>query len=171
MASSLCVAVLLIVLSVLLQEGAGLPVSQGQVESSGPSAPHHVRNKRCSCSNWMDKECIYFCHLDIIWINTPSKTTPYGLGSPLSRRRRSTGRCECHGPKDHTCNSFCHNSSENPALVIVSPQGQHTKTMRSQGNDLLTFLRQVAQANQRAVEQQSASPRKKGSGTGWPRAR
>nr|1EDN_A Chain A, ENDOTHELIN-1 [Homo sapiens]1V6R_A Chain A, Endothelin-1 [synthetic construct]5GLH_B Chain B, Peptide from Endothelin-1 [Homo sapiens]6DK5_A Chain A, Endothelin-1 [Homo sapiens]6DK5_B Chain B, Endothelin-1 [Homo sapiens]8HCQ_L Chain L, Endothelin-1 [Homo sapiens]8HCX_D Chain D, Endothelin-1 [Homo sapiens]8IY5_L Chain L, Endothelin-1 [Homo sapiens]8IY6_L Chain L, Endothelin-1 [Homo sapiens] len=21
----------------------------------------------CSCSSLMDKECVYFCHLDIIW--------------------------------------------------------------------------------------------------------
>lgn len=36
-------------------------------------APHsqHVRTKRCSCNSWDDKECIYFCHLDIIWVNTP----------------------------------------------------------------------------------------------------
>lgn len=29
------------------------------------------RTKRCSCNSWLDKECIYFCHLDIIWVNTP----------------------------------------------------------------------------------------------------
>ncbi|NWT60431.1 EDN2 protein, partial [Erythrocercus mccallii] len=29
------------------------------------------RSKRCSCNSWLDKECIYFCHLDIIWVNTP----------------------------------------------------------------------------------------------------
>ncbi|XP_041933350.1 endothelin-2 [Alosa sapidissima] len=172
MASSLCAAMVFsIILAVLLHEGAGLPVSKGEVQSSDPSPPHRVRTKRCSCSNWMDKECIYFCHLDIIWVNTPSKTTPYGLGSPLSRRRRSTGRCECNSPNDHTCNSFCHNSSENPALVIVSQQGLLPKTMRNPGNELVTFLRQVAQVNQRAAEQQSTSPRKKGSKVGWPRAR
>lgn len=31
----------------------------------------HLRTKRCSCNSWLDKECIYFCHLDIIWVNTP----------------------------------------------------------------------------------------------------
>ncbi|KAL2080565.1 hypothetical protein ACEWY4_024358 [Coilia grayii] len=173
MASSLfTILTFSIALSVLLQEGAGLPVSQsGEVQSAGPSATHRVRTKRCSCSNWLDKECIYFCHLDIIWVNTPSKTTPYGLGSPLSRRRRSTGRCECHSPNDHTCHSFCHNSSENPALVIVNPQGQRSKSMGSHDNDLLTFLRQVVSANQKAAELQSASPRKKGLRTSWPMAR
>uniref|UniRef100_A0AAY4BK20 Endothelin-like toxin domain-containing protein n=1 Tax=Denticeps clupeoides TaxID=299321 RepID=A0AAY4BK20_9TELE len=75
---------------------AGLPVSG------------HVRTKRCSCSNGLDEECYYFCHLDIIWVNTPGKTTPYGLGSPLSRRRRSAGRCACSSPEDRTCLGFCH---------------------------------------------------------------
>lgn len=37
--------------------------------SSAPWRPH--RSKRCSCSSLMDKECVYFCHLDIIWVNTP----------------------------------------------------------------------------------------------------
>uniref|UniRef100_A0A674E3H6 Endothelin-like toxin domain-containing protein n=1 Tax=Salmo trutta TaxID=8032 RepID=A0A674E3H6_SALTR len=69
--------------------------------------PHRVRTKRCACNNQLDSECHYFCHLDIIWVNTPSKTTVYGLGSPLSRRRRSAGRCVCADSDDHTCTSFC----------------------------------------------------------------
>lgn len=40
-----------------------------------PPAESHLaalpRSKRCSCNSWLDKECIYFCHLDIIWVNTP----------------------------------------------------------------------------------------------------
>ena len=36
-----------------------------------------------------------------------SKTTVYGLGSALSRRRRSTGRCSCAKPDDQSCTSFC----------------------------------------------------------------
>ncbi|KAF5909153.1 endothelin-2-like, partial [Clarias magur] len=104
--------------SVFVQEGFGLPLSQ---PSESQSSSARVRTKRCSCSNWMDKECIYFCHLDIIWVNTPSKITPYGLGSPLSRRRRSTGRCECASADDSTCSTFCHTSSMDPNLVVVSP--------------------------------------------------
>src|SRR4029434_9736836 len=40
-----------------------------------------------------------------------SKTTVYGLGSALNRRRRrrSVGRCFCANPADHTCNRFCLN--------------------------------------------------------------
>ena len=37
-----------------------------------------------------------------------SKLLPYGLGSPLSRRRRSADRCECHDKADKTCSGFCH---------------------------------------------------------------
>uniref|UniRef100_A0A8C9WKM3 Endothelin 2 n=1 Tax=Scleropages formosus TaxID=113540 RepID=A0A8C9WKM3_SCLFO len=62
---------------------------------------------RCSCSNWLDKECVYFCHLDIIWVNTPSKTLPYGLGRVAARRLRSTSRCECADPADRACAAFC----------------------------------------------------------------
>lgn len=37
-----------------------------------------------------------------------SKLLPYGLGSSLSRRRRSTDRCECLSAADKTCHGFCH---------------------------------------------------------------
>ncbi|NWY01016.1 EDN2 protein, partial [Nothoprocta ornata] len=67
----------------------------------------HLRTKRCSCNSWLDKECIYFCHLDIIWVNTPGHTAPYGLGSPPRRRRRSPRRCECSRSTDSVCAAFC----------------------------------------------------------------
>ncbi|XP_063168608.1 endothelin-2 isoform X1 [Candoia aspera] len=88
---------------VLLQEG------QATVESHLLAAnSRHQRTKRCSCINWMDKECIYFCHLDIIWINTPSHSVPYGLGNPRVRQKRSLRRCECSHFKDSICATFCH---------------------------------------------------------------
>ncbi|KAL7860149.1 hypothetical protein SRHO_G00152960 [Serrasalmus rhombeus] len=31
----------------------------------------HQRPRRCTCFSYKDKECVYYCHLDIIWINTP----------------------------------------------------------------------------------------------------
>ncbi|XP_073438577.1 endothelin-3 isoform X3 [Dendrobates tinctorius] len=31
----------------------------------------HRRERRCTCYTYKDKECVYYCHLDIIWINTP----------------------------------------------------------------------------------------------------
>uniref|UniRef100_A0A8D0GZ47 Endothelin 2 n=1 Tax=Sphenodon punctatus TaxID=8508 RepID=A0A8D0GZ47_SPHPU len=67
----------------------------------------HPRTKRCSCNSWLDKECVYFCHLDIIWVNTPGHTAPYGLGNPPRRRKRSLPRCECSHSKDSICTTFC----------------------------------------------------------------
>ncbi|KAK7926267.1 hypothetical protein WMY93_008577 [Mugilogobius chulae] len=91
-----------------VQEGFGLPVMKEQTEDSGgaPASPG-VRSKRCACSSLLDSECHYFCHLDIIWVNTPSKTSIYGLGMGPSRRRRSTTRCSCANPDDNICSSFC----------------------------------------------------------------
>lgn len=81
------------------------------------------RAKRCTCYTYKDKECVYYCHLDIIWINTPEHTVPYGMssyqGSP--RMRRSAGaeqlrwwrrgveaqRCVCALQTDSDCSSFC----------------------------------------------------------------
>lgn len=57
------------ILCVLL--GSGLPFAEKQELLSLTPRPRPVRTKRCSCNNWDDKECVYFCHLDIIWINTP----------------------------------------------------------------------------------------------------
>lgn len=41
---------------------------------SGSDGDHQAagrRVKRCTCYSYKDKECVYYCHLDIIWINTP----------------------------------------------------------------------------------------------------
>uniref|UniRef100_A0A8C4WG17 Endothelin 2 n=1 Tax=Gopherus evgoodei TaxID=1825980 RepID=A0A8C4WG17_9SAUR len=93
---------LAITLCILLGEGETPPVSLAPAISS-----RHPRTKRCSCNSWQDKECIYFCHLDIIWVNTPGQTAPYGLGSPPRRRKRSLNRCECSHSKDSICATFC----------------------------------------------------------------
>uniref|UniRef100_A0A3B5KF98 Endothelin-like toxin domain-containing protein n=1 Tax=Takifugu rubripes TaxID=31033 RepID=A0A3B5KF98_TAKRU len=77
------------------------------VEAADGLPTHRVRTKRCACSSLMDSECHYFCHLDIIWVNTPSKTTLRGLGDGLARRRRSAPRCTCANPSDKPCNRFC----------------------------------------------------------------
>ncbi|KAF3696753.1 Band 4.1-like protein 1 Neuronal protein 4.1 [Channa argus] len=50
-------------------------------DSSSVSADLHLyeateaksRPKRCTCYSYKDKECVYYCHLDIIWINTPDR--------------------------------------------------------------------------------------------------
>ncbi|XP_028317257.1 endothelin-1 [Gouania willdenowi] len=76
---------------------------------------HHVRNKRCSCASFLDKECVYFCHLDIIWVNTPERVVSYGLGNAPRTKRSVTetmatdhrSRCKCLHGGDGTCRSFC----------------------------------------------------------------
>ncbi|KAM9574766.1 endothelin-1 [Guaruba guarouba] len=102
-----------------------LPAAPGAEAAAAPTPPAaaaaaaaHRRARRCSCSSLMDEECVYFCHLDIIWINTPEKTVPYGLGGP-SRSRRSlkdmmpemfadpSSRCQCTTQKDKKCLNFC----------------------------------------------------------------
>ncbi|KAM3596897.1 uncharacterized protein V6R79_022427 [Siganus canaliculatus] len=156
MAQLMCKTLTLLVVCMALQEGCGLPLSgQTELPAQAPH-PHHVRTKRCSCNSWDDKECIYFCHLDIIWVNTPSKLLPYGLGSPLSRRRRrrSADRCECHDPTDKTCSGFCQKSSENPGIDAKAPL-KESKSTRS--NRLLTSLRSVVKVNAMFAENILAS--------------
>lgn len=108
---------LLVTIWASMQDGLGLPVTKPlEIEATDGVPVHKVRTKRCACSNLLDSECHYFCHLDIIWVNTPSKTTVYGLGSALSRSRRSTSRCACANSNDQTCTTFCHHSSEGKSV-------------------------------------------------------
>ncbi|KAK9404857.1 endothelin-3 [Crotalus adamanteus] len=80
----------------------------------------HHRAKRCTCYTYKDKECVYYCHLDIIWINTPEKIVPYGLANYRGnfRVKRSTeqlhkslhsspSRCSCTDRGDKLCMQFC----------------------------------------------------------------
>ncbi|KAM8826881.1 uncharacterized protein ACB058_020018 isoform 1-T1 [Synchiropus picturatus] len=117
-----------------------------EAELSGAASPPRVRTKRCACSSLLDSECHYFCHLDIIWINTPSKTTVYGLGSTLSRRRRSASRCACANPDDLTCTSFC---QHRPKVTAVR------NTAKSQPS-LLKILRDVAKRRLQAATDSEA---------------
>ncbi|XP_070821976.1 endothelin-2 [Chaetodon trifascialis] len=135
---------LLITLWASMQNGLGLPVvKQLEVESSDSVPTQRERTKRCACSSPLDSECHYFCHLDIIWVNTPSKTTIYGLGSALSRRKRSTGRCTCANPDDQTCTNFCLHSPE-----ITSPK----RSVKRRQLNLLSILRAVASRSKRALD-------------------
>ncbi|CAM4639031.1 hypothetical protein PO909_004104 [Leuciscus waleckii] len=90
------------------------PASLGHgTEPDTSISAHHSRTKRCSCASFMDKECVYFCHLDIIWVNTPERTVSYGLGNAPRKKRSVTepvvpkSRCKCADSKDKTCSSFC----------------------------------------------------------------
>uniref|UniRef100_A0A3Q2PS71 Endothelin-3 n=1 Tax=Fundulus heteroclitus TaxID=8078 RepID=A0A3Q2PS71_FUNHE len=96
--------------------------SDGGVRACSACDPLTARRraKRCTCYTYKDKECVYYCHLDIIWINTPEHTVPYGMSSypaalrrkrsvKIERRKRSwaTRRCACTLQTDPDCNSFC----------------------------------------------------------------
>nr|XP_008262167.1 endothelin-2 isoform X1 [Oryctolagus cuniculus] len=61
-------------LLVALHEGKDQAAATLEQPASSPRARGaHLRLRRCSCSSWLDKECVYFCHLDIIWVNTPGQ--------------------------------------------------------------------------------------------------
>uniref|UniRef100_A0A8C0ZYT2 Endothelin-3 n=1 Tax=Castor canadensis TaxID=51338 RepID=A0A8C0ZYT2_CASCN len=95
------------------------PESAGE----GKAGPALHRARRCTCFTYKDKECVYYCHLDIIWINTPEQTVPYGLSNYRGsfRGKRSSGpflgssqplsqtplRCACVGTDDKACVRFC----------------------------------------------------------------
>ncbi|NXL94736.1 EDN2 protein, partial [Alectura lathami] len=126
-------------------------------------AAAHPRTKRCSCNSWLDKECIYFCHLDIIWVNTPGHTAPYGLGSPPRRRKRSPSRCECSRSRDSVCASFC---QEKPrylqSLRLPASSGASTKAPLSgdakpSQHSLLRAIRDLAASSLRLSKQQHRS--------------
>ncbi|KAK5863398.1 hypothetical protein PBY51_000428 [Eleginops maclovinus] len=78
---------------------AGSPLSEAADAKSRP--------KRCTCYSYKDKECVYYCHLDIIWINTPERTVPYGMSSyrgPQRVRRAVSGQATEHeGAKTQRC--------------------------------------------------------------------
>ncbi|XP_004074172.1 endothelin-1 [Oryzias latipes] len=96
--------------AVLAQPSAQTP------SAAGISAQLHVRHKRCSCATFLDKECVYFCHLDIIWVNTPERVVSYGLGNaprakralPDSMATSIQPRCLCVREDDSSCANFCH---------------------------------------------------------------
>ncbi|NXS51658.1 EDN1 protein, partial [Brachypteracias leptosomus] len=118
------------------------PAAEADPSPSPGTATGHRRARRCSCSSLMDEECVYFCHLDIIWINTPEKTVPYGLGGP-ARSRRSLkdtvpemlaepgSRCRCASQKDKKCLNFCQTGKDLWAQSTVEKTSGH---LRKAGN-------------------------------------
>ncbi|XP_055964101.1 endothelin-3 [Sorex fumeus] len=94
---------------------------QGPARLGAQGALARPRARRCTCFTYKDKECVYYCHLDIIWINTPERTVPYGLSSSRGsfRGRRASGlspqnprnpqaqRCACANRRDPACSRFC----------------------------------------------------------------
>ncbi|XP_034401324.1 endothelin-2-like [Cyclopterus lumpus] len=63
------------------QPALSAPAGETPTASTDSQLRRHVRTKRCSCATFMDNECVYFCHLDIIWVNTPERVVAYGLGN------------------------------------------------------------------------------------------
>ncbi|XP_029446526.1 endothelin-1 [Rhinatrema bivittatum] len=111
-------------------------------------APWRARRaKRCSCSSLLDKECVYFCHLDIIWINTPEKTVSYGLGGPRSKRSLQykaygsfsglRSRCHCANQKDKECSSFCGAKPELWVQSSLEKGGHHFNKVDDCGSSRL----------------------------------
>ncbi|XP_043914891.1 endothelin-1-like [Protopterus annectens] len=105
------------VLLMLLKEvnslpfGGTFPVSQFNSEKeSTETLPR--REKRCSCENVRDIECVYFCHIGIIWVYTAGQVVPYGIGNPNKRRRRDIGKCLCVDSRDVECLHFCQPPSQ-----------------------------------------------------------
>ncbi|KAF3689358.1 Endothelin-3 [Channa argus] len=101
------------------------------------------RSKRCTCYTYKDKECVYYCHLDIIWINTPEHTVPYGMSSYQGalRMRRSVRpergrsgveakRCVCTLQTDSGCSNFCIDSSQTLPPLPASKTDKRTATGR-----------------------------------------
>ncbi|ELV12374.1 endothelin-2 [Tupaia chinensis] len=143
-----------------LHEGKGQAAATlEQLEPSPRAQGAHLRLRRCSCSSWLDKECVYFCHLDIIWVNTPGQTAPYGLGNPPRRRRRSLPRrCECSSARDRACATFCHQRPwvEGEALPGSQAPAHQSQTdkARAIAGGLLRRLRNVSAAKIHFAEQE-----------------
>ncbi|NWX06933.1 EDN2 protein, partial [Caloenas nicobarica] len=140
----------------------GHPSLESQLAAAGAT---HLRTKRCSCNSWLDKECIYFCHLDIIWVNTPGHTAPYGLGSPPRRRKRSLGRCECSHSRDSICATFCQAkpgylwSLKLPASSGASVKSLQNGDVKPSHRSLLRALRDLAISSLRFGKRQHRSRR------------
>ncbi|XP_060949011.1 endothelin-1 [Limanda limanda] len=120
MDSYVLISVLSVMCSWSLCTVVSSPVGQKPGDSRSVSRGRHVRTKRCSCDTFLDKECVYFCHLDIIWVNTPERVVSYGLGNaprtrralPDSKAGGSAPRCRCVRENDSTCSSFCRQDNQ-----------------------------------------------------------
>ncbi|KAF4077743.1 hypothetical protein AMELA_G00211440 [Ameiurus melas] len=135
--------------------------SEGEAAAAAVSA-RHSRPKRCSCATFLDKECVYFCHLDIIWVNTPERTVSYGLGN-APRKKRSPremsraaelARCECADCNDGTCVSFCH--TRNPQRrkaardKVIPCAGGHDGAGKTRKRDLASRTSGIGRDHQSA---------------------
>ncbi|CAL1605946.1 unnamed protein product [Knipowitschia caucasica] len=97
------------------------PIENAMSEERFQITDAKTRTKRCTCYSYMDRECVYYCHLDIIWVNTPERTVPYGMSSYQApqRIRRETvesPRCLCVvADTDQQCRGFCQSRPTSPS--------------------------------------------------------
>uniref|UniRef100_A0A8C4XCH6 Endothelin-like toxin domain-containing protein n=1 Tax=Erpetoichthys calabaricus TaxID=27687 RepID=A0A8C4XCH6_ERPCA len=57
------------------------------------------REKRCTCEVLEDKECVYFCHVGVVWVNTPGYAIHFRqLTPPPFMSSGLNARC-CHTEK------------------------------------------------------------------------
>ncbi|KAJ8355837.1 hypothetical protein SKAU_G00186310 [Synaphobranchus kaupii] len=103
-------------LSITSSDSVSEKASQAQ-----PGSRAARREKRCSCENLHDKECVYFCHIGIVWVNTPRQVVPYGVGSLPVRLKRDVGRCVCANSSDTRCLQFCKASHLLKEQVGITP--------------------------------------------------
>ncbi|XP_078460336.1 endothelin-3-like [Lampetra fluviatilis] len=129
---------------VVAQVGVTVPQGWGD-EGAIPggavaAASWRWRCRRCACHNLADRECIYFCHLDIVWVHAPRRRlVPYGVTGSRVRGRReaatgsqSPSRCLCLLRKDRACTSYCKIPAPRP------PRAPHRLEGRVLRYDLLT---------------------------------
>ncbi|XP_061615300.1 endothelin-1 [Phyllopteryx taeniolatus] len=149
-------SVLSVMHSWFLSTALSAPVEASPTASQG----RHVRKKRCSCSTFLDKECVYFCHLDIIWVNTPERVVSYGLGNAPRKRRSvqvamatesSLPRCQCLHRGDLTCTNFCQKLDNND---LRDETTANTKSHSAEGPELATDMSN----NKRMTNQRRVTP-------------
>ncbi|XP_032897539.1 endothelin-3-like [Amblyraja radiata] len=110
-------------LELLIPDGLGVTA----MEVAPVEVHFRPRTKRCTCFSYKDKECVYYCHLDVIWMNTPERTVPYGL-SNVRRHKRSDRdmswlvrsqkpRCICTKDDDGLCGLFCRPKQSDSEIV------------------------------------------------------
>uniref|UniRef100_UPI00358EE05E endothelin-2-like n=1 Tax=Myxine glutinosa TaxID=7769 RepID=UPI00358EE05E len=128
----------------LVATSAALPAQDATPGLAAPGSQMHPmgavlrRQRRCSCISLLDKECIYFCHVGIIWVNSRGKLAPYGLGNNQRSKREASvevsSRCVCQDSGDGTCSRFCEADSSKD---YRSPAAMKRKTLAETLREML----------------------------------
>ncbi|KAI1231288.1 hypothetical protein IHE44_0008229 [Lamprotornis superbus] len=100
----------------------------------------------------------------VTWTSS-GHTTPYGLGSPPRRRKRSAGRCECSHSRDSICATFCQGrpgylqSLKLPMGSGASARSLQSSATRPPHHGLLRALRDLRGSSPRSSTRQQRSRR------------